>query len=151
MTKFSGRCLCGAVTWRASGPATRNLVCHCADCQRATSSPFTAFLGFVPDTVKWSGDINHFKSSPGSFRGFCPACGSRLYFRSAKWPGEIHIHAATLNAAENYQPSAQVVTRSRMLWLDRLTEIPAHNDFQATPSDGKGGAKREPDGTASGS
>ena len=145
MTEYSGRCLCGAVTWKASGSVTRNLVCHCADCQRATSSPFTAFLGFEPDEVTWMGEINHFESSPGSVRGFCPVCGSRLYFRSSKWPGEVHIHAATLIAPEDYRPSAQVVTRSRMPWLDQLTEIPNHNDFQAAPSDGTCGAKPEPD------
>jgi len=38
-----------------------------------------------------------------------------------------------------------VVTRSRMPWLDQLTEIPAYHDFQAAPSDGIGGAKPEPD------
>ncbi len=134
MDEKSGRCLCGSVRWRSSGSVTRNLVCHCADCQRATSSSFTAFVGLDPETVHWDGEINHYESSPGSFRGFCPTCGVRLYFRSEKWPGEIHIHAATLDDPGDYQPDAQVVMRSRMQWLDQLAEIPGHQDFQAAPS-----------------
>ena len=145
MKKYSGRCICGAVTWRAAGSVTRNLVCHCADCQRATSSPFTAFLGFDPDAVAWEGEITHYESSPGSKRGFCPVCGSRLYFRSARWPGEIHIHAATLEVPVDYRPTAQVVMRSRMPWLDQLPEIPAHSGFQAVPSDGNGETTAESD------
>ena len=140
MAELSGRCLCGAVTWLSSGPVIRKLVCHCADCQRATSSPFTAFVGLDPDTVQWDGEVNHYESSAGSYRGFCQACGARLYFRSEKWPGEIHIHAATLDDPGSYRPDAQVVMRSQAPWLEALEKCPSHHDFQAAPSDKSGGA-----------
>lgn len=134
MASLTGSCMCGAVTWAYSGEITRNLVCHCTDCQRATSSPFTAFLGMTPRQLNWAGDILHYESSPGTFRGFCPTCGTRLYFRSEKWPAEIHVHAATMTDPGEYQPSAQVVMRSRAKWLDQLVSIPAHEDFQKDPS-----------------
>lgn len=130
MAELTGHCLCGRVTWAASGETTRNLVCHCADCQRATSSPFTAFMGLRPAQVVWTGDIVHYESSPGTFRGFCAACGTRLYFRSTKWPDEIHIHAATLSDPLDYEPTAQVVLGSRAPWLDKLTHLPAHDGFE---------------------
>lgn len=137
MTQLSGKCMCGAVTWAYSDQTTRNLVCHCADCQRATSSPFTAFLGMRPEHLSWAGDFVDYESSAGTFRGFCSACGTRLYFRSEKWPHEIHVHAATLNSPEDYRPDAQVVMRSRAGWLDQLDAIPAYHDFQVEPSDSK--------------
>ncbi|TIT25983.1 MAG: GFA family protein, partial [Mesorhizobium sp.] len=80
----------------------------------------------------------HFESSPNTFRGFCPACGTRLYFRSDTWPREIHVHAATMTNPDDYQPDAQVLTRSRMKWLDRLPSIPAHDGFQEKPADRPG-------------
>ena len=126
--------MCGAVAWTYSGETTRNLVCHCADCQRATSSPLTAFLGMKPDLLRWTGKVEHYESSPGTWRGFCPVCGTRLYFRSEKWPEEIHVHAATLTNPGDYRPDAQVVMRSRSEWLDRLESIPAHRGFQVDPS-----------------
>lgn len=134
MVNLSGHCLCGQVTWNYDGDVTRSLVCHCTDCQRATSSPFTAFVGLKPDKVEWSGEINHYESSPQTWRGFCPTCATRLYFKSGKWPGEIHVHAATLADGIGYIPSAQVVTRSRADWLDGLDGIPNHQDFQADPN-----------------
>lgn len=133
MTQLTGICMCGAVSWAYSGRTTRNLVCHCTDCQRATSSPFTAFLGMAPERLRWTGEIRDYESSPGTFRGFCPACGTRLYFRSEKWPNEIHVHAATMSQPLDYLPDAQVVMRSRVGWLDHLVSIPAHDDFQVDP------------------
>ena len=131
---LSGHCMCGAVTWTYSGDIIRNLVCHCADCQRATSSPFTAFVGLRSDDLNWAGDIRHYESSPGTFRGFCPCCGTRLYFRSDRWPREIHVHAATMTNPENYRPDAQVLIHSRLKWLDMLPSIPAHDGFQRQPA-----------------
>lgn len=86
MVELSGRCLCCAVSWSYSGAITRRLVCHCESCQRATSSPFTAFVGLDPKHLTWTGEVNHYESSAGTHRGFCPSCGSRLYFSSDKWP-----------------------------------------------------------------
>ena len=105
---LSGRCLCGAVTWRYRGEVTRKLACHCRDCQKATSSGFTSFVGCCPDAVEWRGQITHFESSPGTFRGFCPGCGTRLYFGSVKWPKEIHLHVGTLDDASGYVPDRHV-------------------------------------------
>ncbi len=136
MTNLSGKCMCGGVSWSSPGPVTRRLSCHCDDCQKATSSPFTTFVGLAPDSVTWLGDINHFESSPDTHRGFCPNCGTRLYFRSAKWPGEIHVHAATLNDQGAYIPDAHVKLEDRVAWLRLSDDIPKHQSFQATPKTG---------------
>ena len=135
MTVLAGHCLCGRVSWSSPGPVTRNLVCHCEDCRRPTSSPFTAFVGLAPESVVWTGDVNHFESSRGTQRGFCRNCGTRLYFRSVKWPGEIHIHAATLDKGVDYRPTAQVVLRSRAAWLEDLHTLPGCLEFEAPPRD----------------
>lgn len=61
-------------------------------------------------------------------------CGTRLYFQSEKWPDEIHVHAATLTNPNDYQPTAQVLMRSRAGWLGRLESIPGHQNFHTEPS-----------------
>lgn len=129
----NGHCFCGAVRWSAASLPTRNLVCHCESCRRATSSPFTAFIGFQAGDVVWTGRIEHYESSPATWRGFCPACGTRLYFRSGKWPEEIHIHAATLDDENPYRPDAQVMLAEKAGWLDGLADLPRHEGFQVPP------------------
>ena len=134
MNHLSGSCMCGAVTWTYSGQTARNLVCYCTDCQRATSSPLTAFLGLYSAQLHWNGKIEDFASSPGTYRGFCPSCGSRLYFRSERWPTETHVHAATLTDPNEYRPDAQVFVASRAKWLDKLSSLPGHEGFHTKPA-----------------
>ncbi|WP_429566986.1 GFA family protein [Paraburkholderia sp. JPY419] len=37
-TPWTGRCLCGAVQYKAHGDSLAQLICHCSDCQRASGS-----------------------------------------------------------------------------------------------------------------
>ncbi len=133
MAELTGRCLCGAVRWSYNGPLTRNLICHCESCQRATSAPFTAFIGMKPEHLKWQGEVNAYQSSEATWRGFCPTCGSRLYFRSDRWPGEIHLHAATLDDPDQYTPDKQVFSGERAPWLDKIEGLPKCEGFDAAP------------------
>ncbi len=135
MTALTGNCLCGRVSWSSLGPVTHNLVCHCEDCRRATSSPFTAFVRLKPESVVRTGDVNHFESSRGTQRRFCRNWGTRVYFRSEKWPGAIRIHAATLDDGIDCLPTAQVVLRSRTSWLEGPHALPGCRDFDAPPKD----------------
>lgn len=136
---LSGRCSCRAVRWSCDGPITRKLACHCRDCQRATSSGFTAFIGLKPEHLQWVGAPNHFESSPGSHRGFCPDCGTRLYFRSDKWPGEIHMHAATLDDPAGYVPDRHVKCADSPCWLTLTDDLPRLDGFDATPQEKESG------------
>jgi hypothetical protein len=131
--RLSGRCLCGSVRWTATAAPVRNLICHCESCQRATSSAFAAFLGFAPHAVQWDGPKTDYQSSPGTWRGFCPTCGSRLYFRSDKWPEEIHLHAGTLDDPAAYAPDRHVVIAERVPWLDQIDSLPTDDGFGVAP------------------
>ena len=133
MARLSGTCMCRAVTWSYFGKTTRNLVCHCTDCQKATSAPFAAFIGMMHDKFELAGPVTHYESSAETFRGFCARCGTRLYFRSEKWPDEIHVYAHTLRNPEDYHPTAQVMTKSKALWLCELDAIPVFEQFQKKP------------------
>lgn len=133
MAELSGRCLCGSVRWSCSGTKTRNLICHCESCKRATSSPMTAFVGLRRADVTWMGEINHYQSSADAWRGFCPACGSRLYFRSERWPEEIHIHAATLDTPDDYRPDQHVLWSEHEPWLEQSLSLPKSEGFGIVP------------------
>ena len=135
MSDLRGQCMCGAVRWSSAGLILRNLICHCTDCQKATSSPFTAFIGLPPDSIDWQGEVNHYQSSQGSHRGFCPKCGTRLYFRSDKWPHEFHIHATTLDDQASYQPDRHVVNASKAHWVELADDLPKHASFAAAPTE----------------
>lgn len=78
---FAGGCLCGAVRFTATGTPGRPHSCSCRMCQRHTGTLTAAWVEFPRDAVAWTGPAGApatWRSSKGSSRAFCAACGSSL-------------------------------------------------------------------------
>ncbi len=65
-----------------------------------------------------------FESSPGARRGFCPRCGSPIFFESTRWPGETHVARALFEDLLDKEPSAHVYYESHVPWLQVKDELP---------------------------
>ncbi|MEM9267875.1 MAG: GFA family protein [Pseudomonadota bacterium] len=92
---LTGSCLCGAVTYRLTGPFRPVIGCHCQQC-RKTSGHFVAATGVARDKITIEGHVSWYQSSPEARRGFCAVCGSSLF-----WDGEgsstLAVMAGTLD------------------------------------------------------
>lgn len=77
-----GGCLCGAVRYRVTGPATMPSACHCHMCRRFHGALGT-FIGAKRDAFELLGaeHILWFSSSTEAERGSCAICGSKLFWR----------------------------------------------------------------------
>ena len=74
-----GRCLCGAASFVGKGTPSAVHVCHCNMCQRWHGGPA---LGVeFEQGIEIDGEVSWFVSSEWGERGFCPKCGSTLFFR----------------------------------------------------------------------
>jgi hypothetical protein len=120
-TPYPGACLCGQVRFAITPPTKWCAHCHCTMCRRAHGAAFVTWIGvpepqfdFVAgrDTVQW------YASSPDSRRGFCRHCGSPLFFRSERWPGEIHVARAHIPGPIDREPEGHVHTDTKVPWLD---------------------------------
>jgi len=88
-----GGCLCGAVRYRVDGAMRPVIACHCSQC-RKTSGHHVAATSAPRETVKIEGELRWFASSKAARRGFCPICGSNLFWDG---PGShLSIFAGTL-------------------------------------------------------
>lgn len=97
-----GGCLCGAVRYRAKGPALRTLVCHCRFCQRMTGSSFFAESMFPIDAVDLSGQLSVYEhNSANSGKAvhvhFCPKCGTTVTLTFQRWPEYRAISRGTFD------------------------------------------------------
>ena len=90
-----GSCLCGAVTFEVTGPLRPVIACHCRQC-RKTSGHHVAATSAAREDVVVSGKVTWFASSPTARRGFCPICGSNLFWIGSK--DRVSIFAGTLDA-----------------------------------------------------
>ena len=82
---LNGSCLCGAVTFSAGGAARDPAACHCTMC-RKQSGHHWASVQVMDDQLTISGDVRWYAASPIAKRGFCPTCGSFLF-----WKGDVDL------------------------------------------------------------
>jgi hypothetical protein len=84
---FTGGCQCGAVRFHAAELRDNPHVCYCRMCQKATGNLFAALVGVRHEHLTWTrGKASEFNSSDVAARGFCPNCGTSLYYRSLGGP-----------------------------------------------------------------
>ncbi len=111
MAVTSGSCLCGAVRFELDLPAKWCAHCHCTMCQRAHGAAFVTWVGVDEVALKLDDNsdcLSWFSSSDNAERGFCSRCGSTLFFKSQRWPGEIHVVRSNINGNIDLEPQAHV-------------------------------------------
>ena len=119
---FAGGCQCGALRYRVSAGPAKDSVCHCRMCQRATGNAFAPLVEVPADRVRWTGTPAEWASSSIAWRGFCPTCGTPLYYRSGD---TIEFMAGTLAPRTAFDPVYNTSVESRVGWLGTLTHGPS--------------------------
>ena len=77
---LTGQCNCGAVTFTVA-KTLRTSACHCTQC-RKQSGHYWAAVQIDDDQLRIQGEVKWYQSSPSAKRGFCPTCGSFLFWKS---------------------------------------------------------------------
>ncbi|MDH4040100.1 MAG: GFA family protein [Gammaproteobacteria bacterium] len=126
MTRFQGACLCGEVQFEYQSPSLWCAHCHCSLCQRAHGAPVVTWVGAAQQRFSLVADstLRWYHSSPDSERGFCSACGSTLFFRSERWPGEIHLARTNIDGDIDLAPSVHVHCESQAHWFEFDDSLP---------------------------
>jgi hypothetical protein len=122
-----GSCLCGAVRFRVGLPSKWVAHCHCSYCRRAHGAPIVTWAGFPAEQFSFEAGTDAptwYESSPGAQRAFCPRCGSPLFFRSSRWPGEIHVARALFIDPLDREPGAHVFYEAHVPWLQVGDDLP---------------------------
>lgn len=122
-----GRCLCGSVKWRYSGPVNWAGYCHCESCRRNCAAPVTAFFGVPNGAWSWTAELpNTYEHSEHATRYFCSTCGTPMAYVSKKWPNEIHFYAASLVDPDQFVPQEHFHHGETLSWLDIRDDLPKH-------------------------
>jgi len=101
-----GSCLCGNISYEISGPLRPVVACHCTQCRKASGHYVAATQALQAD-IAISGEPAWYKSSENAERGFCPTCGSNLFWR--RFGSEyISIHAGALDGPTGLKMESQL-------------------------------------------
>ena len=101
---MQGTCLCGGITV-SSGDQNEVSLCHCAMCRRWSGGPMFAvhggkgvsFKGLTPTA---------YRSSEWAERGFCPTCGTHLFYHLL--PTDEYILSAGLFQEQGFELTGQI-------------------------------------------
>ncbi|SOB89729.1 hypothetical protein SAMN05877962_10160 [Alloalcanivorax xenomutans] len=134
MTSYQGRCLCGQVRFRISGPFKQFHLCHCSRCRHATGSAHASNLFIGNDQIEWlAGEerIQRFDLPEAQrfARAFCRHCGAPVPHQSRDGNGFI-VPAGSLDQAPDRQPDDHIHFDSRAPWYNGTLQAPR---FSAAP------------------
>ncbi len=82
---LKGSCLCGAISFAAKEAARDPAACHCTQC-RKQSGHHWASIQVMDDDLVITGTPRWYAASETAKRGFCPTCGSFLFWKGATDP-----------------------------------------------------------------
>jgi len=114
-----GSCLCGEVRVEWQSASLWSAHCHCTLCQRAHGAAFVTWVGATAADMTLSGEdsLCWYESTPGAERGFCRSCGTTLFFRSERWPGELHVTRANLEGDVDIAPGSHTFWPTHVDWF----------------------------------
>jgi hypothetical protein len=121
---FTGGCQCGRVRYSTPLRPSDPHLCFCRMCQKAVGNYFVA-LGSVPNAelTMTRGEPSWFNSSDLVRRGFCPHCGTPLFYQGIgdEWTA---IVLGSLDSPEAVPPEWQSDTYGKTSWFSGLDTLP---------------------------
>lgn len=118
MTKLSGKCLCGDITYSADTEIKMMANCHCSDCRSATGAAYGTLLFIDADSLQVNGSPKVFKhvadSGANMEKHFCPNCGSQLFGRNSNRAQMISVRAGCLDETDMVKPAVNVYLSSKI-------------------------------------
>lgn len=117
MTELSGQCFCGAVSFTYTGEALGVITCHCRDCQQMHGN-LNAMAALDREAVQITGaSLTWFASSEKARRGFCAACGSRL-FKDNHGSPKLMVSMGAFSGSTGLKDFKHIWTQSKGDWYE---------------------------------
>lgn len=115
---FSGKCLCGSVSYKVSVDPSFVLNCHCEDCRRSTGAVFGTNVFVAEDKVQITGKLSSYSHTADSgntmTKRFCPKCGTLLFGNSSGRQNSVSIRAGTIDQFDLIEPQMNVFVAKKI-------------------------------------
>ena len=118
----TGRCLCGGVQYRVEAPLGPVTACHCSQCRRQTGH-YAASARTEMAALRIEGELRWFQSSPQARRGFCPVCGSYLFWQEGD---AVWVTAGTLDPPTGLRLSHHIFAADKGDYYEITDGLPCY-------------------------
>lgn len=121
--EYHGRCLCGAVRYKVTGPLEDVHACHCGQCLRQ-SGHFVVGAGAARADFTLLSDkgLKWFQSSDFARRGFCGECGSALFWDDGS--ARIGINVGSLDQPTGLKLASHIFVDDKADYYEITDTLP---------------------------
>ncbi|MBS0344051.1 MAG: GFA family protein [Proteobacteria bacterium] len=98
-------------------------------CRRAHAAPAVAWAMFSQEQVRVGGPANTYASSSEARRGFCPHCGTQIFFTADYIPGLIDLAIGSMDRPELLPPQFHYWHSRHLAWAEFADGLPRHPGF----------------------
>lgn len=120
LRKYTGKCLCGEVTYVAEGQPVVVAKCYCEECRRLSGTGHAVGAMFASDEVVLSGKLSEFSYSSGKgsevTKAFCAKCGSPIYGKNTRLPDHLTLTLGTMDDASELDVEVVIFERDKPHW-----------------------------------
>jgi len=125
-----GRCHCGAIAYSAEVDPERAAICHCADCQSFSGSPYRASVSATVEDFRLTRGVPKIyvktaDSGAKRAQAFCGDCGAPIYAAAAENPTLLNLRLGALRQRSEIAPRRQIWCSSALAWAFDIRALPA--------------------------
>ena len=96
-------------------------------CRKSVGAAAVPWATFPRDRFRIvSGAPAWHRSSDHARRGFCPSCGTSLFFETTRAADEVDVTVATLDDAASFAPTHHIWVPNRLPWTNIADGLPRH-------------------------
>lgn len=120
---IEGSCQCGQVTYTLKEAPIKVLACHCTECQKLATSPYSVTALFSADAIEFQGELSEWSrpsySGNTSSAKFCPGCGNRIYHFNPADLSIVKLKLKPVNLADDklFEPTVHVWVSEKLSWV----------------------------------
>ena len=123
---LTGSFLCGGVTFTVTATAKDPAACHCTQC-RKQSGHIWASVQVPLSAFEMQGDVRWFEASDTAKRGFCPTCGSFLFWKAFA-EDTISFSMGSVDGASGLALRKHIFTGTKGDYYDIGDDVPQTRD-----------------------
>lgn len=115
-------CQCGQVTYTLHKAPKVVLACHCTECQKLATSPFSITAVVEKEAIDFSGEMAEWTrmadSGNRNHARFCTGCGNRIYHFNPDDSSTLKLKLKPVNIedSEIFEPTMHVWVSEKLSW-----------------------------------
>lgn len=120
---IKAECQCGQVSYQLKAAPQLVAACHCKECQKLATAPFSVSAMVKAEDIEFSGEMGEWSRAAESGNvnsaKFCSGCGNRIYHFNPAQPELLKLKLKPVNLEDDslFAPTMHVWVKEKQSWV----------------------------------